>query len=78
MHMSIIYDSTEEKTDLQKRIRAELEEKRQRAAQKPINQKMDGFDSRGDSVNTKRSLSVVVVLIAVAAIVILMALLVRQ
>lgn len=77
MHMSIIYDSTEEKTELQKRIRAELEEKRQHEARKAIEQKNNGEVS-AESNPIGRSVGVAIALVVIAALMILAALFVRR
>ncbi len=77
MHMSIIYDSTEEKTELQKRIRAELEEKRQHEARKVIEQKNDSEVS-AESNSIGRSAGAAIALVVIAALMILAALFVRR
>ena len=77
MHMSIIYDSTEEKTELQKRIRAELEEKRQHEARKAVEQKNDS-EVPAESNSIGRSAGAAVALVVIAALMILAALFVRR
>lgn len=77
MHMSIIYDSTEEKTELQRRIRAELEEKRQHEARKAVEQKNDS-EVPAESNSIGRSAGAAVALVVIAALMILAALFVRR
>lgn len=77
MHMSIIYDSTEEKTELQKRIRAELEERRQHEARKVVEQKNDS-EVPAESNPIGRSVGAAIALVVIAALMILAALFVRR
>lgn len=73
--MGIVYDNTEEKTDLQKRIQLELEEKRQRAALRQANK--GATDDADDNRATRTSIMPIVGIIILAVLVVLGALLVR-
>ena len=73
--MGMVYDNTEEKTDLQKRIQLELEEKRQRAALRQANK--GATDDADDNRATRTSIMPIVGIIVLAVLVVLGALLVR-
>ncbi len=77
MHMSIIYDSTEEKTELQKRIRAELEEKRQRA-QHELGEHNNNRVEQTEYDDARSPWGVVITIVAIAVVIILAALFVRR